>query len=34
MALPAVQVEGNTHYKPYECLVEEAGRMRCMLNAW
>jgi hypothetical protein len=34
VALVAVQVEGNTHYKPYECLVEVAGRMRCMLNAW
>lgn len=34
VALAAVQVEGNTHYKPYECLVEVASRMRCMLNAW
>lgn len=31
VALAAVQVEGDTHYNPYECLV--AGRMRCTLNA-
>ena len=31
-ALAAVQVEGDTHYSPYECLVEVAGRMRYMLN--